>query len=187
VVITTESKSVSLALRRFETYRITRLFLSEQLGVDSWMTPSDLHAIRLGKRGYSESKSVSLRAGSKPAGNMFVVWLPRILILTGLSKVVTTTESKSVSLCQCRLETCRTRGSFSIGTHLDNHSWMLSSDAHLNQLALSNWLSERNQNLYPLACGGSKPAERRVFFSIGIPYDIYSWMVSSQVHLTVLS
>jgi hypothetical protein len=40
------------------------------------------------------------------------VWLPRMLILTGPSKVVTTTESKSVSLCLCRLETCRTKGNF---------------------------------------------------------------------------
>jgi hypothetical protein len=42
--------------------------------------------------------------------------VPRTFILPGLSKVLTRTELKSVSLRLCRFETCRQRGTFSIGT-----------------------------------------------------------------------
>jgi len=59
VVVTTESKSVYLALSMFESSPITSLFLSKHLGVDSWVIPSDLHAIRLSK-GATQSQNLVL-------------------------------------------------------------------------------------------------------------------------------
>ncbi|KAG2145678.1 hypothetical protein BD769DRAFT_1417176 [Suillus cothurnatus] len=59
-----------------------------------------------------------------------------MLILTGLSQVVATTASKSVSLCVCRLETCRTKGSmflchnFSVKRN-SRHGFSFSSESFL--------------------------------------------------------
>lgn len=53
-------------------------------------------------------------------------------ILTCFSQVDTATEYKSVSLGLCRIETCWITVFFALRTHLDIHSWMVSSGAHLN-------------------------------------------------------
>jgi hypothetical protein len=106
----------------------------------------------------------------------------------GLSQVVTTTDSKSVSLQLCRFETCRTTGLFLSEQGLKIHSWTVSWEACLNLvLATLKWISQQNLNcLLDCDSAGSKPADEK-FFSLSLYLGIRSWMVSSTARLIGLS
>jgi hypothetical protein len=83
--------------------------------------------------------------------------------------VVTTTDSKSVSLQLSRFETCRTTGLFLSEHGLKIHSWTVSWEACLNLvLATLKWISQQNLNcLLDCDSAGSKPADEK-FFSLSL-------------------
>jgi hypothetical protein len=80
--------------------------------------------------------------------------VPSEVHLTVLIHVVTTTELKSVSIGLSRFETWPRQG-FSIGTHLDIHSWIISSKVHLT--GLSHVVTTTDSKSVSLGVG-SKPA-----------------------------
>jgi hypothetical protein len=145
VVATTESKSVLLGLRRFETcQRYSKLFsLGTHLDIHQhpWtVAPSQMF---ISTSSWPET-CFSLTA---QVPNLRTRWLLFSLeihldihswVISSdihhnfvLAEVVATTESKSVSPRLRRFETCRGQF-FSIGTHLNIDLWMVSSEAHVN-------------------------------------------------------
>jgi len=106
------------------------------------------------------------RTGSKPAGDKFFLsehtltftrgWFPQRFLLIDLSEVVNPTESKSVSLGLCRFEICLTIRLFLVRTHLDIHSWMVSSEVHLTRL---NQVVTTTESKSVSLGVGSKPAD----------------------------
>jgi hypothetical protein len=73
LVVRTESKSVSLGLRRFEICRRRCVFpIGTHHVIHSWMISLEVHPTGLNQVvAATESKSVSLGVGSKPTGDIF--------------------------------------------------------------------------------------------------------------------
>jgi len=101
VATTTESKSVSVGLCRFETYRATLFFYrnTPSSDIDSWMVSSELHLTGLSRVvTTTESKSVSLEVGSKPAAIIFAVYKSSEIHFTRLSHWAKTSFLRDTSL-----------------------------------------------------------------------------------------
>jgi hypothetical protein len=91
-------------------------------------------------------------------------WFCRRLILTGLTPVVITTESKSVSLRWRRFETSLQEVVFSSKYTLKIHSWMVSSQPYLNLVLGKMVLAIEFKYLLNCTSAGSKPAGDNVSF-----------------------
>jgi len=165
VVNVAESKSVCLALSRFQTCRQQSFFfLSEPtltFGTTHGWFPQRLLLTSLSQEvTITESKSVSLgmcrfetcwSMGLFLSEHTFAIdlWMVSSEVrLSGLSQVVITTESKSVSLGVGWKPAVNIfvgyRSFFSIRTHVGVHSWMVSSEIHLTSLTQGVNIAESN-------------------------------------------
>jgi hypothetical protein len=147
VAITTESKSVSLGWRRFETFPKEVVFFPSEyaLKIHSWMVSSELIITPSRLKWYPQrNQNLSLELyqcrfetcrrrrvflsehGGLEAWRFVHWWFPWRSILTGPNQVVSTTEWKSVLLEMRKFKTCRWRAFFfSIGTHSTfSHGWI---------------------------------------------------------------
>jgi hypothetical protein len=129
-------------------------------------------------------------AGSKPVSQK-VIFLSRNTtwqsIMEGysqcylnfvLAEVVTTTESKSVSLGLRRFETCRRDGNFfSLGAHLDIHPWTVAPSQRF--ISTSSW----PETCFSLTAQVPNLRTRWLLFTLEIHLDIHSWVISLEVYL----